>query len=358
MANILFVLPAGGYSGGANSVVQETKGLRRIGQKASIAVDQKNIASFRRCYSTEFEVLGQTIAFRDYADLEKQLHHYDVVVATVGTHATRVFDAVRSANKKNKKNIRLAYYIQDYEPLFFEKSSPDWASTCASYDEARDVICFAKTDWICRVVEKNHDIRVKRVMPSIDHDCYLPAAEQSPEIVVSAMLRPGTPRRAPRRTARVLSRLADKYSGRIKLVSFGCDKAELAENGILLHGSVSHHGQLTREQVAQILRDSSLFLDLSDFQAFGRTGIESMACGAVPVMPIAGGAPEFVVHGQNGYLVDSRYDSIILDAVDQFMSLPEKKREMMRSSALETASQYNIHRAAISMRNVLLEGIG
>lgn len=357
MANILFVLPAGGYSGGANSVVQETKGLRRIGQKASIAVDQKNIASFRRCYSTEFEVLGQTSFFKDYADLKEKLNGYDIVVATVGAHATRVYNAVRAVNQKHNKKIRLAYYIQDYEPFFFDKSSPEWKMTRASYDEAQDVTCFAKTDWICRVVETNHGIRVKRVMPSIDHDCYFPTAEQSSEIVISAMLRPGTPRRAPRRTARILNRLADKFANRIKLVSFGCDKNELAENGILLHGAVNHHGLLTREQVAQILRDTELFLDLSDFQAFGRTGIESMACGAVPVMPIAGGASEFVSHGQNGYLVDSRYDSLILELVDQFISLPRRKREMMRSSALETASQFSIHRAAISMRNVLLDGL-
>ena len=63
MAKILFVLPAGGYSGGANSVVQETKGLLRIGEQASIAMDSKNINSFRRCYSTQFDVLDRLVAF-------------------------------------------------------------------------------------------------------------------------------------------------------------------------------------------------------------------------------------------------------------------------------------------------------
>lgn len=354
MANILFVLPAGGYSGGANSVVQETKGLRRIGENVSIAVDQKNIASFRRCYATEFEILGQTLVFKDYTDLQKHLVNFDIVIATVGTQARKVFQAVRAVNSKAKRDIRLGYYVQDYEPLFFAKESPEWIETRASYDDAKDVTCFAKTDWICRMVEKNHGTQVKRVMPSIDHDCYLPGMETPNQVVISAMVRTGTPRRAPRRTARILSRVAERHKGKVKLVSFGSTHDELLENGILLHGQVSHQGLLTREQVAQVLRESSLFLDLSDYQAFGRTGIESMACGAVPVMPVVGGAPEFVTYGQNGYLVDPRHDDLIMDVVDQYVSLTDKRRRMMRGGALETAAKFSVHRAAVSVRNVLL----
>jgi len=354
MAKILFVLPAGGYSGGANSVVQETKGLLRIGEQASIAVDSKNINSFRRCYSTQFDVLDRLVAFDNYSVLEKHLDKFDIVIATISTQASNLFKCVNDFNLKRKKNIRLAYYIQDYEPLFFAKDTPIWQQACKSYDHAVGVTCFAKTDWICRAVEKNHGVQVKRVLPSIDHDCYLPAAKSPDKIMISAMIRPGTPRRAPRRTARILALLAEKYKGQIKINVFGCDKEELLDYGIVFHSAITNHGRLTREQVAQILRESSLFLDLSDYQAFGRTGMEAMACGVVPVMPIFGGAPEFVTHGQNGYLVDTRYDSIILDTVGQYIELPEKRREMMRSSVLETAAEYSVHRAAVSMRNVLL----
>jgi len=355
MARILFVLPAGGYSGGANSVVQETKGLLRLGVDASIAVDRKNVASFRRCYATQFDVLNQIIVFDDYGQLERLLAAFDVVVATIGTLAAQVFDAVRNATITAKREIRPAYYIQDYEPLFFDAGSQEWALTRGSYETSRNVVFFAKTDWICRMVERNHGVAVRRVLPSIDHDCYVPGETVPSEIVVSAMIRPNTSRRAPKRTARILGRLAEHLRGKVRVVSFGCGEKELIQNGILLHGAIQHQGQLTREQVAQVLRESSLFLDLSDYQAFGRTGIESMACGAVPVMPIFGGAPEFVTHAQNGYLVDTRYDSLVLDVIDQYIALPDSRRRRMRSHALETAAEYNVHRAAVSMRNLLFE---
>ncbi|WP_324770593.1 glycosyltransferase family 4 protein [Pokkaliibacter plantistimulans] len=357
MASILFVLPVGGYSGGANSVVQETKGLNRVGQRASIAVDEKNIDSFKRCYSTEFDIISNLVCFKDYNDLLNKIRNYDVVVATVGTQATNVFSMVRNHNSNNHKKITLAYYIQDYEPLFFEKDTPEWQKTRASYDEASDVICFAKTDWICNIVQKNHNVSVKRVLPSIDHDCYIPSAEQSSKITISAMIRPGTPRRAPHRTARILNILSSKYkkSHNVNVVSFGCQKETLQENGIILDPAISHQGQLTREQVAQVLRESSLFLDLSDFQAFGRTGIESMACGAVPVMPVFGGAQEFVVDKQNGYLVDPRFDSSIINAIDDYLALTEKRKRVMRNDALNKAAEFSIHRAALSMSCVLTQ---
>lgn len=356
MANILFVLPASGYSGGANSVVQETKGLLRIGEKVAIAIDDKNIVTFKQCYATQCDVVSRLLVFNSPIALEEHIEKFDIVIATVGTFAATVFDCIRNVNEKCKKNVRSAYYIQDYEPLFFDVQTNYYKKSCISYDTASDVICFAKTDWICQVVESNHSgVKVKRVLPSIDHDCYFPIIQPINKIVISAMVRPSTPRRGPRRTVRILKRLAEKYGSKVQSVCFGCDRDELIKSGLMLHPLIINKGRLTREQVAQVLRESSLFLDLSDYQAFGRTGIESMACGAVPVMPLFGGASEFITHGQNGYLVDTRYDSIVLDVIEQYIQLSDKRRSVMQSSALETAAAYSVHRAAISVRNVLLE---
>lgn len=353
MYNILFVLPTGGYSGGANSVVQEVRGLRRIGINAKIAVDQKNITSFKRCYSTEFEILQNIIPFEDYKKLVVELTNYDFVVATVSTHASQLFSSVRNVNKKSSNQIQIGYYIQDYEPLFFQPESSDWLLAKSSYDDAKDVICFAKTDWICRIVEQNHPIKVKRVQPSIDHGCYMPSLSNRKKISISAMLRTGTARRAPRRTARILNRIFEDHKGDVEIFVFGSSDDELLESGIMLNSGIQNQGRLIRDQVAQILRESSLFLDLSDYQAFGRTGIESMACGAIPVMPILGGASEFIKHGQNGYLVDTRVDDLIIDVIEEFISLPAKRRNSMKISALELAAEFSVHRAAISLINVL-----
>lgn len=357
MHNFLFVLPAGGYSGGANSVVQEVRGLRRIGINANIAIDQKNIASFRKCYSTEFDILQGIIPFKSYGELESNLEKYDFVIATVSTHASKLFSTARNVNKKSSKKIQLGYYIQDYEPLFFQPGSPDWMLAKASYDDAKDVICFAKTDWICRVVEQNHSIKVKRVLPSIDHNCYMPNLGVREKISISAMLRTGTARRAPRRTARILNRVLDKYNNDVDVFVFGSSDDEILENGIILNSGIENQGRLTRDQVAQTLRDSSLFLDLSDYQAFGRTGIEAMACGAIPVMPILGGASEFIKHCQNGYLVDTRVDDLIINVVDEFIGHPFKRKISMQCSALELAAEFSVHKSAVSLSKIFINSL-
>ena len=57
--------------------------------------------------------------------------------------------------------------------------------------------------------------------------------------------------------------------------------------------------------MAELLRESDVFLDMSVYQAFGRTALEAMACGATAVVPKVGGVWEFVEHGHNALAVDT-----------------------------------------------------
>jgi glycosyltransferase involved in cell wall biosynthesis len=133
-----------------------------------------------------------------------------------------------------------------------------------------------------------------------------------------------------------------------KLQVFGTDQAELEAVGLVLPPGVENLGRLRQDEVPGVSRGTDLFLDLSDFQAFGRTGLESMACGCVPVVPVLGGSAEYAVHGRNAYVVDTRSDAAILEAVENFVKMTPQSRAAMRQSALETAAQYSIRRAAMS----------
>lgn len=50
--------------------------------------------------------------------------------------------------------------------------------------------------------------------------------------------------------------------------------------------------QTQRVAVATVLRRTDLFIDLSWWQAFGRSGLEAMACGTLSIMPLTGAASE------------------------------------------------------------------
>lgn len=353
---IVYILPAGGYSGGANSVVQEVSGFQRMGVDASIAVDAKNASTFASAYGSLPGIISSLKIYNNEQKLSQIIGTAAEVVGTVASTLPSVLKAWSLLEAR--KRPKFYYYIQDYEPLFVEEGSVAWENSRKSYEYPLVTRAFAKTDWICEVVKANHGLNVQRVQASVDHSVYFPMLNLPKDgaITISAMVRPSTPRRAPRRTCRVINTLSHSLGSKVKLITFGCSLEELRAEGLRLTNEVEHHGRITREQVASLLRASDLFLDLSDYQAFGRTGLESMACGAIPIITCLGGASEYLNHGQNGFMVDVRYDNQISSTINEFLARPANSRQAMRVAAIETASKYSIENACASILRVLADG--
>ncbi len=344
---VIFVLPGRGGGGGAHSVVQETLGLQKLGVDVAIAASQDSLSVFRTTYPELEHSHVPVPTFRDDKELRERLEGYDLAIATTAPSANQLAAAISGI--PDDRRPRTGYYIQDYEPLFFTPGTPEWEGSRASYTALPDCLLMAKTDWLCTTVHENHNRQVTKVSPSIDHSVYHPGARpESDKLTITAMLRPKTPRRAPRRTVRILERLAAEYGDQLRITSFGCDRGDLELNGLKLSPGIEHSGVLSRRQVAATLRESDLFLDLSDFQAFGRTGLEGMACGCVPVLPVFGGAWEYARHRENAFLVDPRSDEAILDAVHEYVANSPAIRKQMRHAAIATALDYSIERAAFS----------
>lgn len=344
---IVFVLPSAGGGGGAHSIVQEAVGLHRLGMGVSIATPGNLAALFRVRYP-ELEV-GRVPnpGYDSVDDLKAILAMHDLAIATTALSVRTVVDTTALMNKADRP--KLGYYVQDYEPLFYPPGGADWAQARESFGLLKDALVFAKTDWLRSIVEANHNISVRRVQPSIDHDVYFPVHRSaSVPLRITAMVRPQTPRRAPKRTIRALEKLAFELGDQVQLSYFGTAAADLERVGIRHSPTITSLGMLSRTQVATTLRHSELFLDLSDFQAFGRTGLEGMACGCVPVLPIFGGADEYAKSGVNSFLVDTRSDDQIFDAVGQFIASQDGRRREMRDNAIQTALNYSIAKAAYS----------
>ena len=339
---ILFVLPARGASGGANSVVQECIGLSRIGCRIGLAAPSKYAFELGLNYP---ELAASSVDVQFYEDVEQLgriMSSYEVVTATINNSVSEI----ASAMERLRTSLKCAYYVQDYEPLFYPIDSTDWRRARASYTEIKDCALFAKSDWIRDVVYANHGVGVAKVSPSLDHETFYPDARRdSDALTIVAMLRPTPPRRAPYRTLRVLARLAEELPPTTVFKVFGVDDKQLLELGIDLPMRIQNLGALRRTAVADHMRSADLFLDLSDYQAFGRSGLEAMACGCVPVLPIMGGVAEFAEHGRNAFIVDTRSDELICQAVHQFADLSARDQADMRHEGLMTASGFSIGRA-------------
>ena len=138
---------------------------------------------------------------------------------------------------------------------------------------------------------------------------------------------------------------------------FGCEADALEDLGrrdpeFELDFEFENRGILTRRDVASLLRESDIFVDLSDYQAFGRTGLEAMACGCATVLPARGGADEYAVDGENAFLVDTASFEDMSSTIARLIR-DRLLREKMQERSLETAARYSIQRASLSELAVL-----
>jgi len=146
---------------------------------------------------------------------------------------------------------------------------------------------------------------------------------------------------------RVLKALQHIYGERVAVHIFGC--LDGSSEFLQLERDFLHlnHGILKRPEVAELLSGCDIFLDLSDYQAFGRTGLEAMACGCAVVLPAVGGTDEYAIDGENSLVIDTLDESLCIRWVASLIDDPVRLANI-KLSALQTASRYSVHMAAIS----------
>jgi glycosyltransferase involved in cell wall biosynthesis len=261
--------------------------------------------------------------------------------------------------------------VQDYEPLFSAPESARSDRALLSYRAIPGQVLFAKTHWLRNVVTARHGTPVAKVHPSLDRELFhVEGRVESEDVVrIAAMVRPRTPRRRPSATLQTLAAIRADLGARARTITFGCDAgayAQVAQNlgrdsadqgatssgegrsGAPTSGGVGEHlGLLTRGQVADLMRRCDLFIDASAYQAFGRSGLEAMACGAVPVLPALGGVHEYAQQERNALIFEDDRPSAVADVVTALARDPDRLGRL-RSRGLRTVQGFSIERAARS----------
>ncbi len=351
--SVLFLLPVSGGGGGAHSIVQEAMGMRPLGVRSHVAVKAAQAALHANSYPGAW---GRKL-FLPFDTTEHLVHMargFDVVVATIYT-SMHLLQAIAEIHP----GILPAYYVQDYEPWFCREGTRARDAALATYTAIPDMLLFAKTDWLCRLVRERHDAPVHKVAPGLDPDVYFPGcrprATHAP-VQVAAMIRPSTPRRGAYRTMDALEALDRQFRHRARFHIFGATDDVLAEFGLTSDFPVLNHGTLKLEEVAALLRSSDVFLDLSDYQAFGRTGLEAMACGCATVLPSFGGTDEYAIDGENALVVDTADFAACVEAASALI-LDAELRARLQRAGYATAERYSIFQAALSEVTLFREGL-
>jgi hypothetical protein len=348
VAYVLPGLPPEG-SGGSHSLVQEARGLRGLGAEARICVPVDSLSTAVALYGNQdglFATYRSDAAFPGVSDssLLDAIDGAGVVVATEYPSVELLAWLARE-----RPEVVYAYYVQDYEPLFALPRTERSDRALLSYRAIPGQLLFAKTHWLRNVVSEMHGVPVAKVRPSLDLECFHERGRlEYPGVLrVAAMVRPRTPRRRPAATLEALAAIAGALGDGASLMTFGCDERSLGEVGGHVVPGLHHLGPLSRREVSELMRRSDVFIDASAYQAFGRTGLEAMACGAVPLLPALGGVREYAVHDENALILADGSPATIADAVVA-LALDPARVAAMSAAGLARAQSFSVERAARS----------
>jgi GT2 family glycosyltransferase/glycosyltransferase involved in cell wall biosynthesis/2-polyprenyl-3-methyl-5-hydroxy-6-metoxy-1,4-benzoquinol methylase len=346
--SLLFVLPVMDAGGGGNVIIQEANAMREMGVRVTIANLAKHRHEFESGYPAE-QMVHPVIYFEDPAELRNVAMDFDVVVATAN------YSVVWLRNLPS--STKCAYYVQDFEPLFYQASTEEYQQALESYTAIAAMRLVTKTRWNYHCVKEATGVECSVVGPSVDIDLFRPRpryAGGGGVITLSAMIRPSSPRRSPHLTMEVLAAIKHTHQDNVRIVVFGCDDTEMIANSLRIDFDFKNLGKLTRYQLAGVLSETDVFVDLSTYQAMGLTAMEAMACGAAVVVPKNGGTTEYAMDKHNALVVDTNSSNDCYEAIDLLVR-DHGMRDSIKLNAQRDAVQYFPERAAFRALETILQ---
>jgi glycosyltransferase involved in cell wall biosynthesis len=121
-----------------------------------------------------------------------------------------------------------------------------------------------------------------------------------------------------------------------------------------LDGRVIFTGEVTGERLATMYASSDVFVYPSETETFGNAIVEAQAAGIPVIVASRGAAPENVVDGVTGLVVDAQKPDEIGSAIRLLLRQPELRRRMGMEAA-RFARRYDIGRAARGTFDVYAE---
>lgn len=144
---------------------------------------------------------------------------------------------------------------------------------------------------------------------------------------------------------RILAEVRKKMKVHLLMAGDGPDRgpAEMLARELGVHDDVTFLGK--QDHVERLIPKAHVLLLPSELEAFGLAALEGMACGVVPVATNAGGVPDLITNGVDGFLepvgdVDAQSARVIELLTDQ--SLFDRMSAAARTTAVERFTSESI----------------
>lgn len=172
---------------------------------------------------------------------------------------------------------------------------------------------------------------------------------ETPEIVFAGRF---VPQKNLLQIVKTLSKLKD-LNWHATLIGDGQDKEILTDavRAADLQNRIAFPGWKTPEEVIGIFHRSDILFMPSLTEGLPVTGIQAMASGLALLLSNAGGNPEIISEGRNGFIHDPNDTDGFAADLRNFLSDPDQLLEM-RKNSLEMAADFDIRKTAAEYINV------
>lgn len=345
---LLFVLPIQEPGGGGNVVIDEALLMRRMGVEVSLF----NLTKHRTRFEQAYPNLELPVIYNSPEQLGELSPKFDAIIATFNISVEWLLPLTQREHPPV-----LGYYVQDFEPYMYQAGTPEYQRALRSYTLFPQLKPFTKTEWTRQEVLKVTGAACVPIGISLNIDLFRPRPPIDPTwperpLRVAAMVRPSSPYRSPQLTMDLLREMVRRYGSQVEAVIFGVAENDPAFTGLPRDFAYTLTGVLSQQQVARLLNEVDVFIDVSSYQAMGLTALEAMACGAAVLVPAHGGATSFARHGENSLVVDTASRRACASALQQLVSDHELRRRLQQRAVREVCTFY-AERPAYNILEVL-----
>lgn len=337
---ILVLLPAASAGGGGNVVIQEAQSMMKMGVQVSILNLYQNKEAFEKSYPG-LDI--PCIYVNSYHETSHVAEDFDAVCGTL--YSTMAYCEFSEMSNPP----RVAYYIQDYEPYFFDDEFSDgYQEAKASYTLLPGCVNVTKTLWNRNEVRSQTGADCTVIGPSVNidlfrvrkHDC-----TSANKIIITAMVRPHSPRRGPEMTWTILRKIKKEFGEIVEIRVFGADPEREDISRYFFDKQsddfdFTNYGLLTPEQSAALLAESDIFVDYSTFQAMGLTAMEAMASGCAVIVPVHGGSGSFAENEKNSLMIDTLDEDACYEGLKRLVEDSELRTALARQAYSDMCGYY------------------
>ncbi|MBY0569555.1 MAG: glycosyltransferase [Hyphomonadaceae bacterium] len=321
---VVYALPAVRIYGGIISVLQVVNQLILNGIDARICTWGKIEEDALKLFPMYFSPLQ----FSSQAEMVSNFPDCDLVVATSWDSVYPIYIL-----QQERPHLRSCYFVQDYEPDFYSTSHVDLQKAAErTYHMIADKI--VKTRWLQGKL-RHFPGRVHRIPLGLNLDYFYNRNVRKNHQIL-ALGRPDSKHRNFAMVQKVYEKISKLRPNTIlALYGFGYDAKSLPF-------PCRDYGLLTSmERVAGAMNESTILLDCSTFQGFGRPGLEAMACGTFPILTRNGGITQYAKHDYNCLLIDPNDENSIIATILRYLDNPSDYADHLRNGR-QTADDYSL----------------